>query len=150
MLHWLNYAFYFTSFPTEMVNCLKPYIISNIIIKMCDRSLIPPVIRIILINVHMVSVLTGTSSVTPGATFVDGRLRVLQLSIRGHQTCMWTAVWSPERGSRSKERMIAVPFKEVSENAFHCGKSKASIHQIKWNAENEQLFTVLLILHLPA
>lgn len=138
-------------FSTEMVNFLQPYIISNIIIIICDGALIPPVIRIILINVHMVSVLTGTSSVIPEATSVDRRLKeFLQLSIRGHQTHMLTAVWSPERGSRSKERMIAVPFKEVSENVFHCGKSKASIHQIKRNAENEQLFTVLLILHLPA
>lgn len=63
------------SSPTEMVNCLQPYIISNIIIKICDGSLIPPVIRIILINVHMVSVLTGTSSVTPEATGVDRRLK---------------------------------------------------------------------------
>lgn len=80
------------NFPTEMVNCLQPYIISNII-KICDGSLIPPVIRIILINVHMVSVLTGTSSVTPEATGVDRKLgEVLQLSIRGHQTYMLTAV----------------------------------------------------------
>lgn len=133
-----------------MINCLQSYIILNIIIKICDGSLIPPVIGITLINVHMVSVLTGTSSVIPKATWMDRRLKeVLQLSIRGHQTYMLTTVWCPERGSRSKERMIAVPFKEVSENVFHCGKSKASIHQIKRNAENEQLFTILSILHLP-
>lgn len=63
-------------FSTEMVNCLKPYIISNII----------------LINVHMVSVLTGTSSVIPEASSVDRRPKeFLQLSIRGHQTHMLTA-----------------------------------------------------------
>lgn len=58
-------------------------------------------------------------------------------------------VKAPEKASRSKERMMAVPFK-VSENVFHGGKSKASIQQIKRKAETEQLFTVLLIVRLSA